>query len=230
MSAQTRHVDRALTVAAVLAIPLLVVALWNGGRRIVSAIDGWYDTRARRALVDSVITNTPSRLTFGSQQAREVILAFSDYQCPACRVADSLLMLALNEDSRLAVITMHFPLEDIHPEARAAAVAAVCAERQDRFADVHHALFRERIRATAPSFWALAAAKGVRDSARFADCVASAEAAAAVDAEVAVGARLGVIGTPTFVTRNGDRFGLGAVLQKLPPAGASSHRPAERGR
>lgn len=64
--------------------------------------------------------------------AEPIIVEFLDYQCPACRAVAPHVSKAM-EDGSVSIVVRHLPLEEIHPIAREAAKAVVCAERQGIF-------------------------------------------------------------------------------------------------
>jgi protein-disulfide isomerase/uncharacterized membrane protein len=58
------------------------------------------------------------------------VIEFSDFECPFCRLLHKKMGGLLREYSgRVNLVRLHVPL-DMHPDARAAARAAICAERQ----------------------------------------------------------------------------------------------------
>lgn len=66
-----------------------------------------------------------------SKPGEVTIVAFTDFQCPFCRRTHAKLeeVLATREDrARVRLVLRHVPLRS-HPDARPAALAAVCAER-----------------------------------------------------------------------------------------------------
>ncbi len=134
----------------------------------------------------------PGAHVIGDPKAPVVVREFSDFQCPYCRQfsAQTLpsLLARLPADVRLEY--HHFPLEQIHPDARPAAEAAECAGQQGRFQAFHDALFASAAWiGTADTRGALAkVAAGVDDR----------QGRAAVDAGVREGERVGVPGTPTL--------------------------------
>jgi len=71
--------------------------------------------------------------SLGTPGAKVVIVVFTDYQCPHCReLAKTLrenLLKTYPSDVRLYL--KEFPLEAIHPWAKAAAIAGRCVYRQD---------------------------------------------------------------------------------------------------
>lgn len=174
----------------------------------------------------------------GPASAPLQVVYFSDFECPACRTFHARLdSLSGRHPGRVAVTVLHFPIESLHPHARAAAVAAECTGDQARFAEFSRLLFgtQERIGITA---WdAVAREAGVPDLDAFRRCTAGAEAPARVRRHEALAGRLGVSGTPTVIV-NGLMFDVppstaqldsiaGTVLQqarRLPAPGADIHR------
>ncbi len=78
----------------------------------------------------------------GSATAPHTIVEYSDFQCPSCAGYYPLLkQLATEHPNDVRVVYRHFPLEQIHKNARAAARAAEAAGRQGKFFEMHDALF-----------------------------------------------------------------------------------------
>lgn len=77
-----------------------------------------------------------------------VLMEFSDFQCPGC-ASFSAAIQALHTDEQfvkevepfITFVYRHFPLDDIHPNARVAAQAAEAAALQDAFYPMHDMLF-----------------------------------------------------------------------------------------
>ena len=74
-----------------------------------------------------------------------VFMEFSDYQCPFCKQFAAEVLVDLKADfidtGRARYIFRDFPLEQIHPQARAAANAARCAGEQGKYFEYHDVLF-----------------------------------------------------------------------------------------
>jgi protein-disulfide isomerase len=133
----------------------------------------------------------------GAREAPVTIVEFSDFQCPYCRsVVATLKDLSARYPDRVRWVFRDFPLENLHPEASLAHEAARCAGDQGKFWPYHDLLFAET-NLTPDALKRYAAQVGVEASA-FAQCLESRRHRAAVAADVAAGAQLGVTGTPTF--------------------------------
>jgi len=142
--------------------------------------------------------------TRGPAGARVTIVEFSDYQCPYCARAEPVIadvMARYPEDVRF--VYRHLPLA-MHPEAKGAAEAAVCAENQGRFWEFHALLFSNP-RALAPEDLAAYAAELDLDSAAFADCLQDEATAERVELDMAAAKQVGATGTPAFFV-NGIPF------------------------
>jgi len=70
------------------------------------------------------------------------IVEYGDFECPNCKQAAPALKLLLERFAgRVRVVFRHFPLEEVHPHALAAAEAAECAGGQGKFWEMHDLLF-----------------------------------------------------------------------------------------
>ena len=136
----------------------------------------------------------PSR---GPDEAPVTIVEFSDYQCPFCARAEPIVKELMRRNPQsVRLVLRHLPLE-MHPLARGAAEAAVCAEAQGRFWDYHDLLFTRTNQLQRDDLLAHAEETGL-DLARFEACLQSDVTRERVDADVAAASVLGVGGTPAF--------------------------------
>src|SRR5205814_2120557 len=69
----------------------------------------------------------------GNVNAPVVLCEFSDFQCPICKGVEPLLAKLLDEyRDQVRLYYKNFPLTRMHPDAEAAAAAAVAAGRQGK--------------------------------------------------------------------------------------------------
>lgn len=96
----------------------------------------------RMERLDELIDGKPMR---GNPDAPVTIVEFSDFQCPYCRRVNPTLDQLLESRSDINLVYLHFPLGN-HPWARPAAVASICAARQDHdaFWTLHDTYFAEQ--------------------------------------------------------------------------------------
>jgi protein-disulfide isomerase len=122
---------------------------------------------------------------------------FSDYECPFCKRAETVVDKVVKAyGDKVRVVFGHYPLP-MHPNARPAAEAASCANAQGKFWEYHAKLFENQTALGADKLKAYAQEVGL-DTAKFDECVAKKEFAAAVDKDIAEAGSIGVTGTPAF--------------------------------
>jgi len=67
----------------------------------------------------------------GSEDARIIVIEYSDLECPFCsRFHDTMKEAMTTYPDDVAWVYRHFPLDQIHPSARRAAAAAECIGKQ----------------------------------------------------------------------------------------------------
>jgi len=80
----------------------------------------------------------------GDAHAKQTLLEYGDYECPACIQAEPLMQhLVDTHRGRLRFVFRHFPLVEVHPNAELAAEAAEAAAAQGQFWPMHHLLFEQ---------------------------------------------------------------------------------------
>lgn len=78
----------------------------------------------------------------GAGSAPVTIVEYGDFECPNCKQAAPGVRLLLEHFAgKVRFAYRHFPLEDVHPHALAAAEAAECAGAQGKFWEMHWLLF-----------------------------------------------------------------------------------------
>jgi len=95
------------------------------------------------------------------------------------------------------VVFKDFPLDNIHPHARKAAEAARCAGDQNKYWELHDALFANANALDLANVKKLATDLKL-DMTQFNTCVDGGKHAAAVTKDATEGADAGVSGTPAF--------------------------------
>lgn len=145
-------------------------------------------------------TNAPKA---GNDDAPIKLVEFFDYACPACQALKPKLDQALSEhQGQVVVYYRMFPLENKHPDSRSAAQAAIAAQAQGKFKEMHELLFAKSPAHKRDDVIRYAKELGL-DAAKFeADYNA---ASPRVDADLAQGESLGVESTPTLYF-NGRRY------------------------
>lgn len=147
----------------------------------------------------------------GNPDAPVSIVEFGDYQCPGCgsfaRQVKPMVNLNYIESGQANFVFYDFPLTQIHSNAFFAARAARCAGDQDAYWPYHDVLFANQ------ADWASAGSPAGRyvdyaeelglDTDAFESCLKSDRHARTVTANMRLGERLGVNGTPTVMISEG---------------------------
>jgi protein-disulfide isomerase len=145
--------------------------------------------------IDVAVADAPVR---GAPDAAVTIVEFSDFECPFCKRTQPTLTKVLEKYSgRIKLAYRDFPLDSIHPQARAAAEAARCAQQGGKFWEYHDALFAQSPKLGAEDLKRSAKEVGL-DVEKFDACIASGATKAGVEKDVEEGNRLGITGTPAF--------------------------------
>ena len=139
-----------------------------------------------------------TRLVRGPVDAPVTLMAFSDYQCPFCIRSEPVLAEVLSRfPEKVRLVHRHFPLENIHPFARPASEAAMCADEQGKFWAYHDAIFARSGRLEDGTLGEIAEELGL-DREAFDGCVEERRYAAFVEQDIRAGEAAGVTGTPAF--------------------------------
>jgi protein-disulfide isomerase len=140
------------------------------------------------------------RATEGQQTAKLVLIEFSDFQCPYCarhaRDTHPQLHREYVATGKVKHLFRNLPLA-IHRSAFAAAKAAECAARQNRYWEMHARLFDNQQALGDADLRRHAVAVGL-DEAQFVSCFDDAATSARIKADEAEAARLTVTSTPAF--------------------------------
>ncbi len=149
--------------------------------------------------------------SLGDPQAAVTLVEYSDFECPVCRnLHDVLRDLLPKYPGKVRVVFKDFPLEQLHPWARTAAIAGRCAYQQNptAFWKMYDFIYDHQEIISASNAWTKMmdyAGQSGLDSDTFKACMASSEAAEAVNASRANAQLLDVNSTPTVFV-NGRRM------------------------
>ena len=153
----------------------------------------------------------------GDSAAKVWLVMASDFQCPACKHWHDNYAPEIMRDyvakGKVRFAYTNYPIDHLHPHARAAAEAAMCAAAQGKFWGIHDRLFATQNDWAAmvdpnPTFSKLAAESGV-DMAAWNQCLTDDVMVPVVSGDRARGEANGVDQTPFFFI--GERKVGGAV-------------------
>jgi protein-disulfide isomerase len=134
----------------------------------------------------------------GDLKSPVVMIAFSDYECPYCKDAESKINdISKKYDGKMLMVFKNFPLKTIHKDAYNASLAAECANEQKKFWEYHDYLFQHNEN-LGPQYLEQYAVDLGLDAAQFNNCFESKRYAYRVEADVTDGMVAGVSSTPTF--------------------------------
>jgi len=179
-----------------------------------------------KVLEDAVaipLGNAPVR---GNANAKITLVEFSDFQCPFCVAATPQLDALLKAyPTQVKLAFKQFPL-DSHSQAALAASAALAAQKQGKFWQLHDGMFAMKGNLSRQRILSLASVLGL-DMKRFEADLNSAEIKLAVSKDMEEGEHIGVDSTPTLFV-DGMRFNGPLTMAALKPViEAESKNPAK---
>jgi predicted DsbA family dithiol-disulfide isomerase len=143
----------------------------------------------------AVAAKGPAR---GQSSAPVTIVEFGDFQCPYCKESEaSLRSLMARYPRDVRIVFRNLPLTQIHPDAKIAAQAAVCADRQGKFWEMHDAMYDNQGGLNVEALKGTATRLGLNAD-RFSACIADGSASQALDLDAKAARDLGIEGTPYF--------------------------------
>jgi protein-disulfide isomerase len=147
------------------------------------------------------------RPSIGSASAPVLLVVFSDFQCPYCKRFSSTIKEVLKQyGNKVHLVFRQFPLTDIHPNARQAAEASLCANAQGRFWEMHDLLFADQSNLKDEDLKSRASKLGL-DTAAFNACLDSKRYNAQIEEDQRAAAAAGVDGTPALFVNGRFLYG-----------------------
>jgi protein-disulfide isomerase/uncharacterized membrane protein len=146
-----------------------------------------------------------------------MIIEFSDFQCPFCRRFTGYMKKAFEdpEGQPFSYAFRHFPLssecnpyvkKNMHPRACHAAIAAICAQEQGSFWEMHDLLFAHQHELEDEDLRRYAVKIGL-DADLFKTCTQGESARKRLDLDISEAKRFGVPATPVFFVNGWRHFG-----------------------
>jgi protein-disulfide isomerase len=146
----------------------------------------------------------------GPENAPVTLEVFSDFQCQFCKEAAKTLRTNVEKEyaDKVRVVFRDFPLDQIHPWARPAAIAGRCVLKLDRaaFWQYHDWIFEQQASITVENLKpkTLELFNGKLDTLQLTQCIDAKVTEKEVERSVATGRALQVASTPTMFV-NGRR-------------------------
>jgi len=168
--------------------------------------------------------------SIGPKNAKVTVVEFSDFQCPFCAMASGLPEFAKQYESQYGdLIGSAQKVEDLAKEGKIrfvygimsflgaesgyAAEAGLCANEQEKFFEMHEAIFtahdgkENNGKYSKENLKILAKGINELDQSKFADCLTSGKYASAVQTLSKNANSVGVSGTPTFFVNGAKSSG-----------------------
>lgn len=139
----------------------------------------------------------------GNPNGDVIIVEYSDFACPYCKQTTATIDRLLKEDKNIKVVFRELPI--LSEASNTAALMALAAAKQGKYYAFHKTMFATG-RPTPSTIEAAATESGLDLPAARA-FMASSEAEAEIQANIAVARRLQFTGTPAFVIGNQSQVG-----------------------
>lgn len=163
------------------------------------------DTSANPFIKDLALIRNVGQPSMGTVGAPVVLSVYTDYQCPYCREQAKTLRANLLKSypKEVRLFVHDFPLEQIHPWARPAAIAGRCIylQGEENYWKYHDWVFDQQQALGAETFRGMmmswAPANGI-DSLQLTRCYDNKETDGEVTQDLAGAKKLGINSTPTL--------------------------------
>jgi protein-disulfide isomerase len=134
----------------------------------------------------------------GKRASGQIIIEFSDFQCPFCQQAHQDLQEFHRRNPDVTIVYKHLPLVQIHSEAMPAAQEACAALQQGEFWEYHDQLFAHQ-QTLGEQLYRQIGRDFKLDMARFDRDRYSDQAIQAITADLKMADTIGAQGTPMFI-------------------------------
>jgi protein-disulfide isomerase len=171
--------------------------------------------------LDLAVPLNPIDHVLGHPGAPVAVVEYGDFECPNCKQAAPAVKLLLKRFAgRIQVGFRHYPLEEVHPHALHAALAAEAAGAQGKFWPMHDLLFENQAHLKLQHLRGYAERIEL-DMVRFDAEMQQELYLQRIREEVEDGRRSGVRGTPTFFvngTLHDVSFGMHELFRAIEAA------------
>ncbi len=176
--------------------------------------------RAKTKRPKTAKVSTLGNLILGDLKAPITLVEFTDYQCPFCRKFYSNAYKKLKKQyvdtGKLRFVLRDLPL-GFHQHAKPAAISAHCAGEQDKFWEMHDALFDGGGKLNKDDILGYAKKIGL-ENVSFKSCLTSGRYNEGIKQDVTDARNASITGTPGFVVgRTTDNFVNGTLISGTRP-------------
>ncbi|ABS64886.1 DSBA oxidoreductase [Parvibaculum lavamentivorans DS-1] len=142
------------------------------------------------------IYNDPGDFVAGNPKGDVTIVEFFDYRCGYCKQSFKPLMDFVKADGNIRLILKEFPI--LGPASLEASKAAIAAKKQNRYLEMHRALYEHKGQLDSEAIFGIATSLGL-DTAKLRKDMEDPEIAKMVSRHYDLAEALGVDGTPAFI-------------------------------
>ncbi len=178
--------------------------------------------RAALAANRDALVNDATLPFKGAARPTATIVEFFDYRCPFCKRMNPIIGDLVRSDRALRVVLVDIPI--LGPASVTAARAALAAQRQGKYPEMHDALMRLRGEPTEAAMMQAASELGL-DPERLRRDMADPAIGQRIDANLRLAQALGIQGTPAYVIGN-DILPGATGAEQLREAIARARQPA----
>jgi len=176
--------------------------------------------RAKTARPTTASVTTLGNPMLGDAKAPVTIVEFTDYQCPYCRKFYSKAYKELKKNyvdtGKLRFVLRDLPLPN-HQHAKPAAISAHCAGEQNKFWEMHDALFEGGGKFSRDDILSYANSIGLQTD-PFKSCLTSGRYDKDIKQDIQDAGKVGIRGTPAFVVgRTTDDLVNGTLISGTRP-------------
>lgn len=153
--------------------------------------------------------------TMGKKDAAVKIVAFSDFQCPYCKMgAERIDEIKKKYGGKVQFVFKQFPLP-MHKDARPAAEASLCVNEQgmEKFWKFHDIIFKNQEKMDLDSLSKYATQAGANEK-KYKECMDGKKFTQVVQKDMEYGEKLGIKSTPTFFV-NGQLVSGAVPIEKF---------------
>jgi len=142
----------------------------------------------------------------GPREAPVTVVEYGDFECPYCGQAEPVVRELLRDFGDIRYVWRHLPLNDVHPNAQLAALAAEAADEQGKFWELHDLLLDHQDALRFRDLLGYAGQLGL-DVERFEADLRGHSGAAHIAEDVDTADLSSVSGTPTFFVNGRRHYG-----------------------
>lgn len=151
-----------------------------------------------------IVVDDTTHIYGETENYKVTLVSYIDYECRFCKkFFPNIQTFVDNHSDSVRWIVKQYPLTQIHPNAKSAAIAAECAGNQDKFFEYSKALFERQTELSDAVYTEIATAHAL-DVSVFSACIANGSAVDRVEADTTEALSLGVQTQPNLVVWNGS--------------------------